>query len=107
MRFILIKNLAMTNAVNIAVQVIPLSKKGLRYELIDEAIDVIKDSGINHRVCPFETVIEGNYDEIMEIIKRCRDRCFEMGAEEILVNLKIHQRRSSAVTIDEKMEKYK
>jgi uncharacterized protein (TIGR00106 family) len=75
-------------------------------ELIDEAIDVIRDSGINYMVCPFETVMEGDYDEIMEIIKQCRDRCFKMGAEEVLVNMKIHQRRSAAVTINEKMGKY-
>ena len=96
----------MNKTVNIAVQVIPFSKEKEMYELIDEAISVIAESGIRYRVCPFETVLEGDYDEIMEIIRQCQDRCFEKGAEEILVNIKIQHRRSGTVTMEEKMAKY-
>ena len=47
--------------VNIAVQVLPFSKEYDVYPIVDEAIRIIKESGVKHRVTPFETVLEGKY----------------------------------------------
>jgi uncharacterized protein (TIGR00106 family) len=96
----------MFNQVNIAVQIIPFSKEKEVYAMIDKAIAVIQESGLKHQVCPFETVLEGNYEEIMEVIKKAQKACFDAGADEVLVNLKIQNRKDSKVTIEDKMEKY-
>ncbi len=96
----------MSETVNIAVQVIPFSRKKELYDLVDEAIEVIEASGLTYRVCPFETVMEGNYDRIMEVIRLCQERCFDKGADEILVNIRIQNRKRGSVTIQEKMKKY-
>jgi len=96
----------MKNHVNIAIQVLPQSKvKGL-YELVDDAIDVIHNSGLKYQVCPFETVLEGPYDEIMKVVEEVQQACFNNGAEELIVNIKIQNRKNSDVTIEEKMKKY-
>ena len=84
----------MENIVNVAMQILPKAKEIDSCEIIDKAIDVIKKSGIKYQVCPFETVMEGTYDEIMEIAKMAQDKCFEIGAEEIIVNFKIQRRFS-------------
>jgi len=63
----------MKHKVNVAFQVLPRSKDKSTYDLVDIAIDVIKNSGIKYRVCPFETVLEGEYDEIMSIIKKVQE----------------------------------
>ena len=60
----------MKNTVNIALQILPSSKTIHPYSLVDKAIEVIANSGLRYQVTPFETVMEGNYDEIMEIIKK-------------------------------------
>ena len=96
----------MKNTVNIAVQVLPQSKvKGL-YDLVDDAIAVIKKSGLKYQVCPFETTIEGPYDEIMKVIEEIQIACFDNGADELIVNIKIQNRKDGNVTIEEKMGKY-
>jgi len=96
----------MKNHVNIAVQVLPKSKIKGTYELVDDAIKVIHDSGLKYRVCPFETVIEGPYDEIMNVVERLQQECFNSGADELLVYLKIQNRKNEKVTIEDKMAKY-
>lgn len=56
--------------VNIAIQVIPIAKNKDLYPLVDKAIEVIQQSGVKYQVCPFETVMEGRYDQLMEIVKK-------------------------------------
>ncbi len=96
----------MKNYVNIALQVLPKSKTKESYDLVDEAIKVIQNSGLKYQVCPFETAIEGPYDEIMELVEKVQLTCFNKGAEELLVYIKIQNRKDGTVTIDEKMHKY-
>lgn len=96
----------MKNYVNIALQVLPKSKTKEAYNLVDDAINVIAQSGLKYQVCPFETAIEGPYDEIMKLVEKVQETCFNEGAEELLVYIKIQNRKDSKVTIEEKMRKY-
>ena len=96
----------MNNYVNIALQVLPKSKTKESYDLVDEAIKVIQNSGLKYQVCPFETAIEGPYDEIMKLVEKVQETCFNNGAEELMVYIKIQNRKDGQVTIDEKMHKY-
>jgi len=95
----------MTNTVNIALQILPTSKSIHPYQLVDKAIEIIANSGLKYRVTPFETVMEGNYDEIMIVVKKAQQACYEAGAESLMTYLKI-QSSLEDVTIDDKMEKY-
>jgi len=92
--------------INVAVQVLPRSAKIGTYELVDSAIEVIQKSGLKYRVCPFETVIEGYYDEIMTLIKELQEAVYDNGAEEMITNIKIQTRYNEDVLIEDKMNKY-
>jgi uncharacterized protein (TIGR00106 family) len=96
----------MQGIVNIAIQVIPFSREKELYELVDLAIQVIESAGIHYRVCPFETVMEGEYDRLMEIVKQCQQICLDNGADQVLVNLKIQHRKDGDVRISDKMKRY-
>ena len=95
----------MNRTVNIALQVLPTSKTIHPYTLVDKAIEVIANSGLKYKVCPFETVMEGTYDEIMEVVKQAQDACYEAGAESLMTYIKIQSSRED-VSIQDKMEKY-
>jgi len=95
----------MNKTVNIALQVLPTSKTIHPYKLVDKAIEVIANSGLRYKVCPFETVMEGTYEDIMKVIKQAQDACYEAGAESMMTYIKI-QSSVSDVSIDDKMEKY-
>jgi uncharacterized protein YqgV (UPF0045/DUF77 family) len=77
------------------------------YTLIDKAIEVISISGLKYMVCPFETVVEGEYDEVMQLVKQVQDVCMEAGADEMLVNLKIQRSATRDLFFEDKIEKFR
>jgi len=96
----------MKNQINLAIQVLPRSSTKGTYELVDVAIELIQKSGLKFRVCPFETVIEGYYDEVMKLVKDIHEAVYAGGAEEVIANIKIQTRHNQDVFIDDKMNKY-
>lgn len=95
----------MNNIVNIALQVLPSATTIHPYSIVDKAIEVIAASGLRFKVTPFETVIEGNYDEIMKVVKLAQEACYEAGADSMMTYIKI-QTSKTDVSIDDKMQKY-
>jgi uncharacterized protein YqgV (UPF0045/DUF77 family) len=73
----------MHNQINLAIQILPKTTGIHPYDIVDKAIDVIKESGISYLVCPFETVVEGDYDQIMNLVKKIHEICYKAGADEI------------------------
>lgn len=96
----------MDKKVNVAIQVLPKSASLDTYGLVDKAIEVIQQSGIKYVVCPFETVVEGYYDEIMALVKQVQEALFTNGAEEIITYVKIQTHHNQDVLIHDKMNKY-
>ena len=96
----------MKNQINLAIQVLPRSSTKGTYELVDVAIELIQKSGLKYRVCPFETVIEGYYDEVMKLVKDIHEAVYAEGAEEMITNIKIQTRYNQDVFIEDKMNKY-
>jgi len=73
---------------------------------VDKAIEVIAASGLKYRVTPFETVMEGTYDEVMEVVKKAQQACYDAGAESMMTYIKIQSSKDTDVSIEDKMEKY-
>jgi len=92
----------MKHQIHFAIQIVPITTTHHPYAIIDKAIEVIKKSGLRYEVCPMETVIEGDYDAIMKVIKEAQEVCLAGGADEIVVTMKIHARKDSGVTWEEK-----
>lgn len=96
----------MEKQVNVALQVLPTSDTKHPYALVDEAIAVLRDSGLRCRVCPFETVIEGPYDRVMELVKQAQEACYRAGADKLMTYIKIQSARDEDVCIEDKMAQY-
>ncbi len=96
----------MEKQVNVALQVLPSSDTKHPYTLVDEAISLIQASGLRYRVCPFETVIEGPYDRVMELVKQAQEACYRAGAEKLMTYIKIQSARDEDVFIEDKMAQY-
>jgi uncharacterized protein YqgV (UPF0045/DUF77 family) len=92
--------------INLGIQIVPKSKTLDSYALVDKAIEVIQKSGIKHIVTPFETVMEGPQEELMEIARRAQDAVLAAGAEEVLVYYRMQIRKNSDVSIEDKIGKY-
>ena len=95
----------MKNQVHVAIQIVPISKEH-PYPIIDKAIEVIERSGVEYRVSAMETVMQGEYGQLMKIVEEAQDACFEAGADELVVTLKVHAKRNGSVNWEEKLGKY-
>lgn len=95
------------SSVNLAFQVLPKVPDHINsYHVVDKAIEVVQNSGVKYEVGAMETVMEGDMDELLEIVKKARDACISNGASEVMLHMKVHY-RPEGVTIDEKLEKYR
>lgn len=91
--------------INVAIQLLPTKATADKIELIDKAIDCIEASGLNYKVCPFETVVEGTYDEIFNLVNTIRTSTLSNGCEELLINMKLHA-ATRDLFFEDKLEKY-
>lgn len=91
----------MPNA-SIALQILPLGE-GERLSIIDAVIAYLKDRHPDLVVTPFETVMEGDYDDLMATLKGAIELAGK-DCDNIFANVKIHYGR--ILTIDEKVAKH-
>lgn len=90
--------------INAAIQLLPIDTAQKRWDVVDKAIALIQQSGLNYKVCPFETVVEGKSTDVFKLIEAIRVVGLQ-NASEILINIKIHAANRD-VFFDEKLEKY-
>lgn len=92
---------------SMAIQILPrLAEKDENIRVIDKVIENIKSKGLNMVVCPFETVIEGELNQIIDILKESILIAEKEGAKDILTYIKIAYNPSGVITIDEKISKH-
>ena len=90
-----------------AIQVLPKSDTQHPYSIVDHAINAIQASGLNYQVCPFETVVEGSLEQVMNLAHKIHETCYKNGASEMMTYIKIQSKKDEDVLIDDKMLKYK
>ncbi len=90
----------------ISVQIIPAVKQEDKYDYVDAAIKVIDDAGINYEVHPLETTMEGELQELLQVIQQMNDKLVSMGAESIISQVKIFH-NPSGVSSEKLTEKYR
>lgn len=90
---------------SIALQILPFGEgEEDKIVLIDKVIQYLKTTGVTMIVSPFETVLEGEYDHLMKILKEAILIAGEAN-DYIICNVKVHY--GKVLTIDEKLENYR
>lgn len=82
--------------VYVAFQVIPRLRHGNNFELVDQAIDIVKNANVPYQVSAMETTMRGDLDQLLEIVKKAQQKCIDSGALEVITNIKIHNRTAAA-----------
>lgn len=88
---------------SIALQVLPLSQGIDRIVIIDQVIAYLQAQSVTMVVTPFETVLEGELDELMRILKEALEVTGQ-EADNVFANVKINV--GEILSIDDKLEKY-
>ena len=97
----------MSNA-SVAIQILPLdSEEKKTLAVVDQVIQYIQSKTDNYEVSSFETTIEGEYKEIMEILTEVIKIAGDTHPD-IFANVKVRYKGEGQVlTTDEKTAKYR
>ena len=93
---------------SLAIQVLPQSVTGDEVlRIVDQVIAYIKSTGLKTVVGPFETVIEGDFERLMEIAAECQRMCIRAGAGGLMTYTKMAYNPSGGVwSIEHKIAKH-
>ena len=93
---------------SVAIQVLPkVNSDEEVIRIVDEVIAYIKSTGLNQFVGPCETSIEGDYDELMDIVKECQHIAIRAGAPSVAAYIKVtYKPEGDVLTIEKKVTKH-
>ncbi len=93
---------------NVAIQVLPAVQGNEEVvRVVDEVIDYIKSTGVTYYVGPCETAMEGDYEQLMEIVKQCQYIAVKAGAPSVMSYVKIgYKPEGDILTIEKKTSKH-
>lgn len=92
---------------SIAFQVLPKTKDNKNtLRIIDKVISMVDKSKVSYIVGPMETTMEGNLEDLLEIVKKAQKLCIKEGAQSVFTNVKIIYCPKGVATIAEKLKKY-
>ena len=94
----------MADPVTVSFEVIPLCEDP--FPIVDSAIEVVQRSGVRYEVGPHETTMEGELDQLLNIVRSGHRACFEAGAKQVVTIVKIVESVHGS-TISEKVSKFR
>ncbi len=71
---------------------------------VARVLDVVDKSGLPYRLNPMATVIEGDYDQVMQVVRDCFME-LEKDCKRISVSIKIDYRAGRASRLNSKTER--
>jgi uncharacterized protein (TIGR00106 family) len=82
--------------------IFPLDKGGSVSEYVARCIDLIDRSGLDYRVNAMGTVLEGGYDDVMEVVRQCFE-ALAVDCHRIECSIKLDYRREGTHRLDGKI----
>ena len=82
----------------------PLDKGESLSPYVSRIIEIVDKSGVNHRLTAMGTILEGEYDEVMSVVRDCFKELRE-DCNRISVNLKMDYRKGPQSRMDSKINK--
>ncbi|MGA4670663.1 thiamine-binding protein [Propionibacteriaceae bacterium Y1923] len=77
---------------------------GSVHDAVARAVQIVRDSGLPNRTDAMFTTIEGDWDQCMDVVRRCSEAMLEFGPRVSLV-LKADIRPSHTGELDGKLER--
>jgi len=85
------------------VSIFPVGTKESLSKEVAKVLDIIDRSGLSYRVTAMSTLIEGNWDEVMAVIKRCH-RTMRRSHNRVYTSIVIDDRKGAVRRLTGKVE---
>jgi uncharacterized protein (TIGR00106 family) len=84
--------------------VFPIGKEESVSKYASRAVKIIKDSGLPHLIGPMGTAIEGDWDEVMLVVKRCMEE-LKKDCPRLYMTMKVDCRQGESGRMEKKVKK--
>jgi len=81
----------------------PLGKGESVSRYVARSLEIIDESGLDYRMNPMGTVLEGEWDEVMAVVTRCFERMSE-DCDRVTASIKIDYRKGRRGRLESKIE---
>ncbi|MCX8034522.1 MAG: MTH1187 family thiamine-binding protein [Thermodesulfovibrio sp.] len=82
--------------------IVPLGVGVSVSEYVAKAVKIVDESGLPYKLHAMGTIVEGDWDEVISLIKKCRDIIIE-ETERLLIDIKIDDRKGAIERIEGKV----
>ena len=87
-------------SVMVEFSVVPIGQGVSLSPIIARVLKIVRESGVSYKANPMGTVLEGSWNDVMSIVKKCHDEVMR-EAERAVTTIKIDDRKGA----DDRMEK--
>jgi uncharacterized protein (TIGR00106 family) len=83
--------------------VVPIGRGNSLSTQVAEVLKIVDESGINYKLHSMGTILEGDWDEILRLIKKCHEKTLKDSAR-VLTTITIDDRKGKSSRIDGKVK---
>ncbi len=83
--------------------IVPLDKGESLSEYVSKVLDLVDESGLEYKLTPMGTIVEGDWDEVMNLIKKCHHTMRE-HSDRVETKIIIDDRKGAKNRITGKIE---
>lgn len=83
--------------------IIPMGKGSSVSPLIVRVMDIVMKSGLSYKANPMGTVVEGEWDNVMGVIRKCHEEVMK-NAERAVTSIRIDDRGDGGPRMEKKLE---
>lgn len=84
------------------ISIYPLGKGASLSKPVSALVDLVDRSGLDYRLTSMGTVVEGEWDAVMKLVRKLRDRALK-DSERLIVNITIDERKDRRKRLDHKI----
>ncbi len=83
--------------------IVPVGTGSSIGDKLAEVLKIVDKSGLPYKINPMGTVVEGEWEQVMSLIKRCHDLVMKTG-ERAVTTISIDDRKGKPNRIEEKVK---
>ncbi len=80
----------------------PMTRGESVSDIVSRSLDIIDESGVDYKLNPMGTVLEGEWDEVMSVVKQCYEK-MSSDCDRISCAIKIDYRKGAKGRLESKI----
>ncbi|MDR3569156.1 MAG: MTH1187 family thiamine-binding protein [Syntrophobacteraceae bacterium] len=87
----------------VELSIVPLGVGAGVSSFVAGAIEVLQKTGLKHELTAMGTIVSGDLDDILAVIRKMHESCFDAGAVRVLTQIRIDDRRDRETSMERKI----